>query len=162
MNDPVCMTHDGSPERDELLHYTACGLDNVYLASGYQVREIGGERYISVRDVEDLHEAIALFLARKRKVLSGKEVRFIRKYLGLTQRELGAWLKVSDQSIARYEKDQTVLDGAADTLLRLLVAAKAEESIDVRAELERIQESDDASDADLTFERADDEWRAAA
>lgn len=161
MNDPISFKHAGSPTC-EPLHYTACGLDNVYLASGYQVREIGGERYVSVRDAEDLHKAIAGYLIRQKKVLAGKEIRFLRKHLELTQRELANWLGVSDQSVARYEKEQTALEGPTDGLFRLLVAAQVFGAVNVREELEHIREADDATSDTVTLQRDDDEWRVAA
>ena len=162
MTGVVSFKHAGSPDR-EPFHYTGCGLDNVYLTSGYQTKEVGGETYVAVHDVEDLHTAIALFLARQKKVLDGQEVRFVRKFLDLTQRELGTFLGVSDQSVARYEKGQTKFEGAADALLRLLVVAKAGGCIDVREELESIRTADDAASADVTFELGSDhEWREAA
>ncbi len=153
--------HNGTPYR-EPLHYTACGLDNIYLTGGYEVKEIGGETFVSVHDVEDLHMAIATYLAKQRKVLAGPEVRFLRKYLDLTQRELGELLGVSDQSVARYEKAQSTLEGASDALLRLLVTAQAQGCINVRDELSAIRSADDAADDEMTFERSDHEWRVAA
>jgi putative zinc finger/helix-turn-helix YgiT family protein len=157
----ISFTHVGSPTR-EPLHYTACGLDNIYLTSGYQTREVGGEIYVSVHEVDQLHVAIATFLARQKKVLDGQEIRFIRKYLDLTQRELGEFLGVSDQSVARYEKGQSPLDGATDGLLRLLVAAQADGCINVREELELIRASDDVASPELMFEHGEHEWRIAA
>jgi putative zinc finger/helix-turn-helix YgiT family protein len=162
MTDTISFKHAGSPDR-EPYHYTACGLDNVYLTSGYLTREVGGERYVSVKEVEDLHKAIAMFLARQKKVLTGQEVRFVRKYLDLTQRELGAFLGVSDQSVARYEKGQSPLEGPTDALLRLLVVAQVGGCIDVREELETIRAADDATANDVTFELDDHhEWKVAA
>ncbi len=157
----ISLTHVGSPTC-EPLHYTACGLDNVYLKSGYVVREVAGERYISVRDVEDLHETIAVYLVRQKKVLSGREIRFLRKHLELTQRDLGGFIGVSDQSVARYEKDLTKLEGASDSLLRLLVAGHVTGCIDVQKELTNIQAADDAADDVVTLGMDDDEWKIAA
>lgn len=157
----MTFTHNSTPLR-EPLHYTACGLDNVYLASGYEVTEFDGEEYTSIHDVDDLHATIAEFLASQRKVLTGQEIRFIRKYLDMTQRELGHFLGVSDQSVARYEKDLTKLEGASDSVLRLLVAGKADGCINVREVLEVIGASDDVASGELTFSRDDDEWKVAA
>jgi putative transcriptional regulator len=160
MSDVCILAHVGSPDGDPL-HYTACGLDNVYLASGYQVREIGGERYVSVRDVEELHAAIAAQVIR-RKFLRGKEIRFLRKHLDLTQRELGEWLDVTDQSVARYEKDQSPLDGSTDYLFRLLVIGHLTGRVNVREELEKLRNSEDSESDTLTLHRCDDEWRPSA
>lgn len=157
----VSFEHAGSPQC-EPLHYTACGLDNIYLSSGYLVREVAGERYISVRDVEDLHKTIALYLVRQKKVLSGREVRFLRKQMDLTQRELGGLLGVSDQSVARYEKDMTKLEGASDSLLRLLVAGHVDGCIDVQEVLTTLRGADDASDDVVTLGMDHDEWKIAA
>jgi putative zinc finger/helix-turn-helix YgiT family protein len=161
MNDPISFKHFGSPDC-EPFHYTACGLDNVYLSSGYKVRDVNGERYVAIHDVEELHAAIAEFLVRQRKVLAGPEVRFLRKYLDLTQRELGTFLGVSDQSVARYEKGQTALEGPTDNLLRLLVLAQSDGDINVREALARIGNADDAVGDRMTLERSDHEWRVAA
>jgi DNA-binding transcriptional regulator YiaG len=160
MNDVVSFAHAGSPI-SEPLHYTGCGLNNIYLASGYQVREVAGERYVSIRDLEDLHRAIALFLVSHRKVLSGQEIRFLRKHLGFTQKKLGGRLRVSDQSVARYEKDQTVLEGPADALLRLLVLGSGE-CINVPDTMDAIDNSDDFAGTAVTLALDHDEWRVAA
>lgn len=161
MNDPISFAHTGSP-CGEPLHYTACGLDNVYLTSGYQKRTVAGETYVSVRDVEELHGTIAMALVKRRKVLNGPEIRFIRKYLDLTQRGLAELLVVSDQMVARYEKGQNILSGPADGILRLLVAEHSGGKVRIREELERIRAVDEEMDADLTFQLDGDEWRSAA
>lgn len=163
MNDTIVqLKHAHSPVNgDEPLHYTQCGLDNIYLVSGYVQRQVGDETYVAVKDVDDLHDSIALCLMRK-KALTGKEIRFLRKNLELTQRELSEFLQVSDQTIARYEKDKTPMDGPVDGLFRLLVLGKLAGAIDVREELEKLREEDDVSCERLTLQRHHDEWRVAA
>jgi len=153
---------DAVPEAaNEPLHYTACGLDNIYLASGFTRKVVGGETYVSVNDAEDLHEAIAMTLARK-KLLSGSEIRFLRKYLEYTQSDLGDWLGVSDQSIARYEKDRGTMDPSADAILRLLVIGKISKSVNVHEELAKLRLQDDVPSDCLMMELEHDEWRAVA
>lgn len=162
MTDIVKFVHAACPEAaNEPLHYTACGLDNIYLVSGFNRKNVAGEIYVSVNDVEDLHEAIALTLARK-KLLSGAEIRFLRKYLEYTQSDLGDWLGVSDQSIARYEKDRGSMDSSADAILRLLVIGKIAKTVDVHAELEKLRCQDDVPGDRLVMGRDHDEWRAIA
>lgn len=162
MNDVVKFKHAGSPDCEtEQLHYTACGLDNIYLVSGFTRKQVAGETYVSVKDAEELHEAIALTLARK-KLLSGKEIRFLRKYLEYTQADLGDWLGVSDQSVARYEKDRGTMDPSADGMLRLLVIGKALKCVDVHEELAKLRGQDDVLCDTLVMELDHDEWRAIA
>lgn len=162
MNDIVEFKHAHSPVlEDERLHYTACGLDNIYLVSGFVRREVAGEVYVSVKDVEELHKAIAITLARK-KLLCGQEIRFLRKYLEFTQSDLGDSLGVSDQSVARYEKDRGPMDPSADYVLRLLVLGKATGCVDVHEELAKIRQQDDQLSDTLVMGRDHDEWRAMA
>jgi DNA-binding transcriptional regulator YiaG len=99
--------------------YRECGLDEVYLCNGYRVEWDGDTEFVFVEDRKGLHNAIALHLVTNRKVLSGKEVRFIRNAMDLTQRQLADHLGTTSQSLARWEKDQVEVPGAADRLLRI-------------------------------------------
>jgi DNA-binding transcriptional regulator YiaG len=106
------------PER-EPLHYTACGLDDVYLVNGFTREQIDGEDAVTIEDMDGLWKAIGLALVRERKALAPKEVRFLRHHMDLTQAELGAKLRVTDQTVARWEKGETPLPGPEDLLLRV-------------------------------------------
>jgi DNA-binding transcriptional regulator YiaG len=125
--------------------------------------KIGAEKYITVHDVEGLYKAIALHLIRRKRAFVGSEVRFLRRYLDLTQGELGRYIGVTNRSICAYENGHTVMPGPEHALLRLLVAASANPCIDVRRELESIRAMEEAPDpGDLKLERDDHEWRVVA
>jgi DNA-binding transcriptional regulator YiaG len=110
---------DGEP-----LHYTACGLDDVYLINGFTRETVDGEEYVTIEDMDGLWKAIGLHLVTHRKVLAPKEVRFLREHMDFTQAELGEKMRVSDQTVARWEKGQTdEIPGPADFLLRVLFLA---------------------------------------
>jgi hypothetical protein len=68
----------------EPVHYLGCGLDNIWLASGYRTDIIDGEKYITVRNLDGLHQAIGRTLAEGKKLLNGKEIRFLRQQMDLT------------------------------------------------------------------------------
>ena len=68
---------NGEPAK-EPYHYKGCGLDDVYLVSGYDVDETPYGSGVRIRHLDKLHEAIGLYLVSSRKVLSGKELRFLR------------------------------------------------------------------------------------
>lgn len=161
MSDDMHFARKGC-DRQVPFRYLACGLDNVFLTSGYVRRERGGQWMTSVEDAEGLHAAIAKYLVLRRKQLCGKEVRFLRKHLDLTQAGLGKLLGVTDQSVARYEKEQTCFEGAADTLLRLLVAGHAVGDLDPLKIIEEIRASDDAAEPQMVLEHEGDHWRMAA
>jgi DNA-binding transcriptional regulator YiaG len=116
------MTLGGREPATEPLHYTACGLDDVYLVNGFTRERIDGEDAITIEDMDGLWKAIGLALVG-RKTLAPKEVRFLRQHMDLTQAELGARLRVSDQTVARWEKGETPLSGPADLMLRVLFLA---------------------------------------
>lgn len=103
-----------------MFKYTLCGLDNVWLKNGYTECETPYGRGVKFEDPEALDRAIGFAVAGKPGHLTGKEVRFFRQWLGLCQKDLGAQLGVDGQTVARWEKDQTEIGGAADKLLRLL------------------------------------------
>jgi DNA-binding transcriptional regulator YiaG len=105
---------------DHPLHYTACGLDNIYLLNGFTRETVDGEEYVTIEDLEDLWKAIGIHLVTTRKALAPKEIRFLRQQMDMTQAELGARLRVADQTVARWEKDQCELPGPADMMLRVL------------------------------------------
>ncbi len=146
----------------EPFRYLACGLDNVFLTSGYQRKERGGQWVTAIEDADGLHKAIAKHLVLRRKELGGREVRFLRKHLELTQAELGKLFGVTDQTVARYEKGESAFDGAADMLLRVLVAGHAVGLLDPLKLVEEIRESDDVANDRLVLEHEDDVWKIAA
>lgn len=87
-----------------MYHYRECGLPNVYLVNGYREIKTPEGSGIAIEDVEGLHMAIARDIVDTKPILSGPEVRFIRKFLDLTQSELADLLGVEDQSVRRWEK----------------------------------------------------------
>jgi DNA-binding transcriptional regulator YiaG len=102
------------------LHYPACGLDDVYLLNGFKIDNIDGEEYVTVEDLDGLWKVIGLKLVTTRKALAPKEVRFLRHHMNLTQAELAAQMRVTDQTVARWEKGLSELSGPADMMLRVL------------------------------------------
>lgn len=122
-------------------HYTECGLDDVYLLSGYEEYKTPHGTGIAVKEVDGLHRVIGQHLATHKKVLSGKELRFLRKQMNLTQSDLGTLLGVSDQQIARYEKG-AVMPGAADSLLRALYLESIGDDVKLRELLRQLEEFD--------------------
>ena len=101
------------------MHRYECGLPNIFLRNGYRVVETPYGRGIAVENVEGLHRAIASTLVRERVHLTGPEVRFVRKYLEMTQSQLAALLGVEEQSVRRWEKLPRV-PKPADRAVRLL------------------------------------------
>jgi DNA-binding transcriptional regulator YiaG len=112
--------HNGKGLAPKPYHYKECGLDNVFLANGYELEECDGEMYVSVENVDGLWKAVGLHLVTTRKVFSPKEIRFLRRQMDYTQVELARKLRVDEQTVARWEKAKAKLPGPADLSLRTL------------------------------------------
>lgn len=146
-------------------HYKECGLDNIYLGSGFSIEVIDDEETVSVHNVEGLWKAIGLDLVTRRKTLSPKEIRFLRTQMAKTQSELARLLRVDDQTVARWEKKKSKIPGPADLGLRMLflnsdvaqpqgnlILTKLQETIS------KLVEEDDPIMDELTFDRCDQHW----
>ncbi len=126
-------------------HYTECGLDNIYLLNGFKSVETPRGIGVIIQDVEGLHLAIGTMLVRDKRNLSGKEFRFLRHELNLTQQNLALILGVSVQSVARWEKDQMKegIPGPAQRLLRLLYEERTSGNREIMEPLEKLAELDE-------------------
>jgi len=82
-----------------MYQYTESGLNNVWLANGYQQR---GDA-IAIKNSDSLHQAIGRVLAHQAG-LNGPEFRYLRKALGLSQTRLGSFLRVSEESVSLWER----------------------------------------------------------
>ena len=72
-----------------------------------------------------LHQLIANTLIDKPGRLTGKEFRFLRTQLGLSQEALGAMLGFSENAVSLWERKDSV-PAACDQWLRMSVLAKLE------------------------------------
>ena len=116
-----------------------CGLKDVYLINGFEVEEHDGEQHLFIHNVEDLHWAIGRHLATNHgKSLNGREVRFLRWTMNMTQAQLAAGFDKDAQTVARWEKDEITVPMAEAKLLKatfLAMAMSDEDASVVRAYL---------------------------
>jgi len=88
-----------------MYHYKESGLNNIYLANGYEELETEYGPAVSIRNVENLHAAICRTLVQDNPDrLSGVETKFIRKQLELTQEALAECIGVSEQTVRGWER----------------------------------------------------------
>ena len=110
--------------RHENYKYDASGLDNITLEN-IEVRHCPkcGERQALIPGLAELHKSIALALAEKRERLLPKEIRFLRKYLGLSGADFAAKIGVDPATVSRYEStsDPQPMGKQTERLLRLMV-----------------------------------------
>ena len=142
-------------------HYLESGLPNIWLKNGFVVEkdsEYGD--LVSFHDVDGLHRVIGRAIANKPR-LTGSEVRFLRKAMGLSQRGLGELLGVGDQAVALWEKRGRV-PKTADRMLRLIYLEHAEGTTPIAETIRRINDLDEKSGERIVAEEASDGWRALA
>lgn len=146
-------------------HYKECGLDNIYLMNGYNIEEVDGEQYVSIDSVDELWKAIGLNLVTTKKILSAKEVKFLRGQMEKTQSEIAALLRVEDQTVARWEKGKVKLSGGADVAFRALFLASSvaqPEGSEILSEwlnaIRRLIERDTPSSDDIVFVQHGKSW----
>ena len=104
-------------------HYTQCGLDHVIIETEFMADD-AGEDVISIPAIGVLHRAIAEGVINAAGLLTGREFRFLRTEMGLTQDELARFFHRDSQTIARWEKGETPIDAVYDMVMRKLVAER--------------------------------------
>ena len=150
----------------EPYHYKESGLDNIFLANGFAKKSYDGEEYVSIENVDGLWKAIGFSLVRAPRALGPKEVRFLRHHMDLTQADLAQMLRVDAQTVARWEKGKTEIQGPAEIALRFLVLSSPfmqPEGKKTLAEVEDFARSladrDDESEDGMVFSTEDGEWK---
>jgi DNA-binding transcriptional regulator YiaG len=78
-----------------------------------------------LQGVTALHRAIAHAVIRKRARLAGVEIRFLRKYLGLSGVDFARHIGVDPSTVSTWENDKDPIGPTSDRALRLMVAVGA-------------------------------------
>lgn len=143
------------------LHYTMCGLDNVYLVNGFRLRSTPYGKGFSIENIDGLHAAIGRRLIQERKTLTGKEVRFLRHEMDLSQNRLATLLGVDEQTVARWEKGQANISGPADKMIRLLYSEWVGAKTNVAHLLDHLADLDETEARKTLFREKGKVWRAA-
>ena len=120
-----------------MLHYTQCGLDNVWLENGYDVKTTPYGKAVAIPDVDGLHALLAAQLAKNPGPLTGKEFKFLRAWLGMTQEALAGLMGVTEGALSLWERKDAV-PSLNDKMLRLMVLAKTDGDATVRDVIERV------------------------
>ena len=151
--------------KDDLYHYVECGLDDVWLVNGYRYHESDRGNMVSISDIDALHEAIGVHLCNNRRALTGREFRFLRHEMLMSQSILAQFLDVRELTINRWETGKTSIPRAAEILIRHLYMEKVRNRASkIMNTLRRIADIEDRIDR-LMFVHADDgghDWKISA
>jgi len=120
MKCPTCKTEMTCLEGEH--HYKECGLDNIYLV-GIEIHKCScGEEIVNIPAITELQSLVAIRLIKKKTLLDGKEIKFLRKNAGLTAKRLGEIIGIDNSTISRWENDSQAISRAHDRLLRIIYA----------------------------------------
>ena len=146
---------------DQMYHYTESGLDNVYLANGYEFVEAPGGRAVRISDIDGLHEAIGRTLISDKKNLSGKEIRFLRHEMLMSQAKLAKLIEVGEQTVHRWEKGKAEIPKPAEALIRLLYREHIKDKgvSSIRRCLEHLADLEDALDG-ISLRQSNKGWQS--
>ncbi|MCL2779186.1 MAG: hypothetical protein FWD73_14400 [Polyangiaceae bacterium] len=120
--------------------YTECGLDNVILY-GVEIRTCPhcGAKEVPLPNAAGLHRCIAMAIVHKRARLSGREVRFLRTYLGLSGIDFSEHMGVTASTVSHWENDKEPIGTSADRLLRMMVVFNSQVQDYSLEDLKRIE-----------------------
>ena len=108
-----------------IFKYKDCGLNNVVLFDIIITKcENCGEEYVNLGNIEKLHSTIAEILLQKHDLLTGKEIRFLRKHLGYSGVMFANIIGFAHETLSRIENAAQKVTVSLDHLIRFAVANK--------------------------------------
>lgn len=122
-----------------------------------------GSTRVRIPNIEGLHRALALFLLRKTWRLSGPEVRFLRKYIGLSGADFAKRIGAEPETVSRWENGKQPIGAQAERLLRLLVVTMGQIQEYPVEDLDNLDsEVSDPPSATIRLERKHNDWAPSA
>lgn len=111
-------------ETVENIPYSMSGLEGITL-EGVRVRRCAhcGEQDVTIRAIAMVQKRIASALAEKKEKLTPHEIRYLRKYLGLSSSDFARKIGVDPSTVSRWESvdEPQSMNTQAERLLRLMV-----------------------------------------
>lgn len=142
-----------------MYHYNESGLSNVFLKNGYTLECIDDEEYTSIDDLNGLHQALSLSIIERHTPLTHEEFRFLRLELNLSQKILATRFGVSEQTIARYEKNSSAIPRTTDAALRSLYMEKIQKNNPVSYFLDLLSDHEASTAGDvIKMEEVNTHW----
>lgn len=114
--------------------YTASGLDNIVLVGLKESVDDDGDDCITIPHITELHRVIARSIVTRETGMSGKELRFLRTEMGLTQAELAKIVNREPLTVGRWERGEIEIDPNCEALIRLVAKDRLQLKVDAPAE----------------------------
>lgn len=136
------------------LRFKESGLDHVILHGVKQYRcEVCGESFYDYGDINQLNELIADTLLRKKGLLTGKEIRFLRTYVGYSGEMFARMIGIKDKTgLSRIENERVKVSTQVNMAVRFAVAGKlADRDYDVHDLVEALENEELVDLSESTF-----------
>ncbi len=127
-----------------MYHYTACGLDNVWLTNGYVEKATAYGNSVAILKADELHQILGRELVRKKAKLTGKELRFLRVQMGLSQAGFASLQGVTEQAVSLWERHGKI-PLANDRLTRIYYLAHVAEDTPIGQAIEKSNAAENLS-----------------
>jgi DNA-binding transcriptional regulator YiaG len=92
-------------------------------AAEEEIDEAGNRLSVRIPNMEGMIAALAVSRATCPLALDGREVRFIRRAIGMTAKDFAACWDMAPESLSRWENGKQALGGWADMSVRLAAVA---------------------------------------
>lgn len=102
--------------------YLESGLNNVIIEGIEIFRCPCGEHSALIPHIVELHKTIAKCLIEQTRPLNGKEIRFLRKNMGMKAMNFARLLGVDNATVSRWENDKEKHSDIVDRFIRLIYA----------------------------------------
>ena len=121
---------------------------------------IAGNKAVQFEDATSLDLAIANALINQTEPLTGKEFRFLRQQIGMSQSDVASFMHVDPQSVARWEKGQVSLPFANEAVMRFIYSSYQEKDAKIYPMLETMKAIDKAKNSrlELSFDKQRTHW----
>lgn len=121
-------------------HFVGCGLPDVYLVGvKYHVCTTCGNQAAELPALSNLLDRIAAAVTESSRPLSGRQIKFLRKYLWKSAQNFADLIGVSREQVSRWENNRNRPEPSTDKLIRMLarhgelVVAKSSGNIIIKA-----------------------------
>lgn len=104
---------------------TLLGIEGVTLVNGVEdeVCDKCGKGKIHIPDIQGLISVAALTRVKLPFKLNSREIKFLRKALNITAKEMAEYLKVAPETVSRWENEKMPIAEQSEMFLRLIVIA---------------------------------------
>jgi DNA-binding transcriptional regulator YiaG len=140
-------------------HFKDGGLENIWLANGYKLKKTPYGDGVSIRDLDGLVSAISLSLVKKPHKLNGREFRYLRQALLLSQGSVASLFGCTEQTVSLWERHGRV-PLWADKLLRITYIGSVQENTTVKEMIARMNFVDRVINHKIILHESNKGWES--